>query len=99
MAAPGSIVGTRIGHLARRVHQIAPPEFDAIDAEVARRQFEQPLAEEIRLDSGPARDRCPDGVLLVTSDRDIEVDMFGMRYGPAMNCATLRAAITPFVRI
>ena len=43
--APRLQPGQPVRHF-RRADQIAPPHLDAVDPEIARRQFDQPLAEE-----------------------------------------------------
>ncbi len=65
--------GQRIRHLGFR-HEIAPAEFHAIDAEVFRRQFEQPLAEEVRLE--PPRPAIgADRGLVGDEDRHLHIDI------------------------
>ena len=63
----------RIGHL-RFGHQVAPPELDAIDAEILRRHVEQPLAEEIALE--PSRSPVgADRILVCQHHRGLHVDV------------------------
>ena len=69
----GITVASRQG-ISASDDQIAPPEFDPVDAKLARRDVEQPLAKEIRLEA--ARPAIGAGRRLVGQQQiDLEVDV------------------------
>ena len=65
--------GERIGHLRFR-DQVAAPEFDAVEAEVARRHVEQTLAKEIGLEP-PRPSIGADRRLVADMHRHIDADI------------------------
>ena len=80
------VAGVGLAALVERLHvrklprhlvlgdEIAPAEFDAVDAEIVRRHVEQPLAEEIRLEA--ARPAIGAGRRLVgEQQRHLEMDV------------------------
>ena len=77
--------------------QVAPAELDAVDAELARRDVDQPLAEEIGLE--PAGPAVGAGRRLVRhQQRDVDVDVGECGRARDITCAMLREAVAPTVR-